>query len=114
MSGEFSDLSTEDRRKLLRLVCSFAWVDHDVDPDERKFILKLIERMDLSELDRRDAIAWLDEQVTAEELAGAVHDVPDAHKRLFVDMARELIKSDNTIADDEAQELALLELLVGD
>ena len=71
MSGEFSDLSTEDRRKLLRLVCSFAWVDHDVDPDERKFILKLIERMDLSELDRRDAIAWLDCTQHAKLAAGS-------------------------------------------
>ncbi|MEM9074597.1 MAG: TerB family tellurite resistance protein [Myxococcota bacterium] len=109
--AQFDDLSSDDRKQLLKLVCSFAWLDHEVQPEERTFIKKLIEQMNLDEEDRRDAFFWLENKVNAEEL-GSI-DVPAAHRQLFVEVARALIGSDEQVTDDEAQELALLELIAG-
>ena len=41
----FSDLEGEDRLRLLRFVCSFAWADLEVDEAERGFVYKLIDQL---------------------------------------------------------------------
>jgi uncharacterized tellurite resistance protein B-like protein len=42
-------LDREDRLRLMRFVCSFAWADLEVQPEERAFVRRLIARLDLAE-----------------------------------------------------------------
>ena len=44
-----NQLTSEDRRQLLRFVCSFAWVDLKVTVEERALAAHLISRLELDE-----------------------------------------------------------------
>ena len=83
-----SQLSQDDRLKLMKFVCSFAWADFEVRPEERAFISRLIRGL---ELDREEELAvhrWLDVPPSIEEIDPA--SVPHAHRRLFLDAAHPL------------------------
>lgn len=107
----FDDLSAEERRNLLKLVCAFAWADSQIQDEERAIIAGLVDRLDLGDDDRRDVHFWLQDKEHAAELNDVMDLVPKTHRDLFVDVCRELIGSDDQVTSDESQELALLEIL---
>ena len=103
-------LDREDRLRLMRFVCSFAWADLEVQDAERDFIKKLIERLELDADDRAKVEEWLAVPPRAEEVDPS--EIPTAHRQLFLDTTRAMVVADGRVDMEEAENLALLELLV--
>lgn len=103
-------LSREDRLRLMRFVCSFAWADLEVRGPERKLVHKMVKELHLDKDDAAQVDRWLKVPPRAEELDPAT--IPREHKKLFVDAARAMIVSDGEIDPEERESLSLLEQLI--
>ncbi len=105
-------LDREDRLRLMRFICSFAWADLEVQQEERSFVGKLIQQLDLDEDEVAQVEGWLKVPPTADELDPA--EIPREHRQLFLDTARAMIVADGKIDADEAVNFDLLEQLLVD
>ncbi len=105
-----AELQPEDRQRLMRFVCSFAWADLDVQPEERAFVRRLVERLDLDARERMQVSQWLEVPPRPEEVDP--QDVPPDHRRLFLEAARQVVAQDGVISDSEAESFELLEQLL--
>jgi len=95
----FEQLSRDDRLLLLRFVCAFAWTDLQIHEGERKFVERLIERMQLSSDDRAEALAYLHIAPSPEATNPKL--VPPAHRQIFIDSVRALIYADGEVDAEE-------------
>ena len=105
-----SKLDREDRLRLMKFVCSFAWADLEIRDEERAFVKRLMKRLELTPSEKKEVEGWLEVPPPAEEVDPA--EVPREHRQLFVDTARAMIASDGVIVENERESLALLELLL--
>lgn len=103
-------LDQEDRLRLMRFVCSFAWADLEVRPQERELVAALVDRLDLNEEERAQVAEWLQVPPAADDLDPA--DIPREHRQLFLDVAKTIVMSDGTVEQVEAENLVLLEQLL--
>ena len=103
-------LNREDRMKLMKFICSFAWADLEVQTEERQFVARMIVRLHLDEDEAAQVQRWLDVPPRAEEVDP--NQIPREHRKLFLETAREMIGADGTITEDEEETLQLLEQLV--
>ena len=97
----FEQLSRDDRMLLLRFVCAFAWTDLQIHVGERKFVERLIERMQMSSNDRAEALGYL--HVAPSPEATNPNLVPLEHRRLFIDSVRALIYADGEVDTEERE-----------
>ncbi len=104
------ELSREDRMQLMRFVCSFAWADLEVRPEEREFIVKMITHLKLDEDETAQVAEWLQVPPPADDLDP--EDIPREHRKLFLDAARALILTDGNVEDVEAENLIILDALL--
>ncbi len=104
------DIDRDQRLLLMKFVCSFAWADLEVSDEERRFVIHAVRRLELSEEERDQVMAWLQVPPPADEVDPAL--VPPEHRRLFVDAITDLIKADHHVAQDELTNLALLQRLL--
>jgi uncharacterized tellurite resistance protein B-like protein len=95
----FEQLSRDDRMLLLRFVCAFAWTDLTIHDGERKFVERLIERMQLSTDDRSEALAYLHVAPSPEATNPKL--VPKEHRRIFLESVRALIYADGDVDTEE-------------
>ena len=107
----FTDLTVEEKLRLLRFVCAFAWSDLEIQDQERTIVVKLIDKLDLPKDDREEAMGWLDHPPSEDELDP--YDVPEAHRKLFVDAALEMVGVDGVVDRLEAEQYAIFEALMG-
>ena len=105
-----TELDSEDRLRLMKFICSFAWADLEVAEEERAFVTKMTDRLGLSEQEVEKVQEWLKVPPPAEELDP--EDIPHAHRQLFIDAARAMVVVDGKIDPDEAENLALFEMLI--
>ncbi len=103
-------LDREDRIRLMKFICSFAWADLEIQDAERTFIGKLVRELELDEEERALVDGWLELPPSAEELDPA--EIPREHRQIFLDTARAMIVADGKIDPNEAENFALLEALV--
>jgi uncharacterized membrane protein YebE (DUF533 family) len=103
-------LDSEDRLRLMKFVCSFAWADLEVKDEERSFVRKMMNRLGLSDEETKLVEEWLEVPPRAEELDPS--EIPRAHRELFLDTARAMIVADGRIDQEEAENLVLLEQLL--
>lgn len=103
-------LDREDRLRLMKFICSFAWADLEIQDEERDFVQRLVEQLELDEAEAAQVEQWLQLPPTADELDPA--EIPKAHRQLFLDTARAMIVADGRIDADEAENFALFEMLV--
>ena len=103
-------LDREDRLRLMKFICSFAWADLEIQDEERAFIKKLVSELDLDDAEQAQVEAWLELPPRAEELDPA--EIPRAHRELFLETARAMIVADGVIDEGEAENFALLEALM--
>ncbi|AUX40915.1 hypothetical protein SOCE26_023170 [Sorangium cellulosum] len=103
------DLSRQERLQLMRFICSFAWADLEVREQERKFVHKMILRLELDADEAKEVGTWLEVPPAADDLDPMK--IPRAHRQLFLAAAREMISSDGEIGDEERESLSLLEQL---
>jgi tellurite resistance protein len=96
--------------QLMKFVCSFAWADLEVHPDERDFVARIVRRLDLRVDERRQVERWLELPPTPDEVDPTL--VPTAHRKTFVDTIVGIIESDGIVSDEERDNLALFEHLL--
>jgi len=105
------DLSRRDRQRLMKFICSFAWADLTVRPEERQFVARIVTQLELDQLERAEVDQWL--KVPPDPEAVDPTQIPLAQRELFLDSIEGVIAADGEIAPEERESLALLkELLV--
>ncbi len=102
-------LDREERLRLMKFVCSFAWADLEIQDEERTFVNKMIERLELED-DREQVLRWLKHPPAPEEVDPTR--VPAAHRALFVSAVEQLIAADDHIDEAEAENLELFKALL--
>ncbi|HIG71835.1 MAG TPA: TerB family tellurite resistance protein [Myxococcales bacterium] len=96
--------------QLMKFVCSFAWADLEVHPNERDFVARIVKRLDLGVDERRQVDRWLELPPSPDEIDPTL--VPTAHRKTFVDTIVGIIESDGVVSDEERDSLALFEHLL--
>jgi len=103
----FEQLSRDERLLLLRFVCAFAWTDLTIQDGERKFVLRLMDRMQLTADDRAEVEAYL--HIAPPPEATNPKLVPREHRRIFLDAVRALIYADGSVDAEERQRFERLQ-----
>ena len=104
-------MSAEDKLRLIKFLCSFAWADLRIEPSERDFVRKLVRRLALEDDEREQAEAWLTYPPIEDDLDP--NEIPTEHRKLFLDAAMEMVTADGVVDEMEVQNLAIFELLMG-
>lgn len=104
-------LSATDRLRLMRFVCSFAWADFEISPEERAFVARLIRGLELGRDEEIQVHRWLDEPPDIDDLDPTT--IPPAHKRFFLEAIEGLIAADGRIVEEESENLELFRALLG-
>jgi len=102
-------LTREDRLRLMKFVCAFAWADLEIQSQERDFVGRMIGHLELED-DRKQVEGWLKHPPAPEEVDPT--DIPAEHRELFLDAVRRLVAADDRIDPKEAETLALFEQLL--
>jgi uncharacterized tellurite resistance protein B-like protein len=103
-------LKKDERLLLLKFVCAFAWADLEVKDSEKKLVRRMIHNLKLDEDEAKKVEGWLKRPPKPEEIDP--NRVPRAHKKLFLDAARQMIAVDGEIDPAERENLELLEQLL--
>jgi len=105
-------LDRRERLRLVEFVCSFAWADFEIQPEERDFVSRLIRRLDLDADERRQVDQWLERPPRIENLDPTA--IPAAHRRDFVEAIEGLIAADGSVHEEEHETFEIFkQLLVG-
>jgi len=103
-------LASEERLRLLRFVCSFAWADLQVTEPERAAVGRLMARLGLQEQEARHVEEWLRVPPPPEDVDPT--DVPAEHRRLFLDEVSRVAVAGGHLAEEERESLLLFERLL--
>src|SRR5258706_16213759 len=103
-------LSTDDRMRLMKFVCSFAWADMHVHEKERAFVARMVKKLKLDKQEAKQVEEWLELPPRPEE--GDPTEVPKKHRELFLQATRQLIVADGEIHPEEEISFELLEELL--
>ncbi len=103
-------LSKQDRMLLLKFVCAFAWADLEVRDQERAFVARLMDKLELDDDERQQVQSWLDVSPSPEDVDP--NKIPRAHRQVFIDAARAMIYSDGEVDEEERENLELLKQLL--
>jgi len=104
-----SKLNRTERLRLMKFVCSFAWADLEVQDEERQLVHRLVKKLALDASEAAQVEQWLEVPPPPEEVDPA--EIPRAHRQLFIDTARQMVMADGRVDPEEAESLALLEML---
>ena len=105
-------LDRRDRLRLVEFVCSFAWADFEIAPEERVFVARLIRRLGLDEDEDLKVQQWLDRPPRIDDLDPT--SIPEAHRRVFVDAIAGLIAADGEISAEERESFEIFKQLLDD
>jgi len=103
-------LNQRERMRLMKFVCSFAWADLEIRPEERAFVKNLIERLTLDEEEQAQVRGWLDVPPEIELVDPTL--VPQEHRRIFLQEIEGVIESDGEIAPEERENFRIFEALL--
>jgi len=106
------ELDRRDRLRLVEFVCSFAWADLEIKPEERVFISRLIRSLDLDEDEDLKVQQWLDRPPRIDDLDPT--SIPHAHRRIFVEAIEGLISADGEISDEERDSFEIFKQLLAE
>jgi uncharacterized tellurite resistance protein B-like protein len=103
-------LNQRERMRLMKFVCSFAWADLEIRPEERDFVKNLIERLTLDDDERGKVAGWLEVPPDIESIDPTL--VPHEHRRIFLGEIQGVIESDGEIAPEERENFRIFEALL--
>jgi uncharacterized tellurite resistance protein B-like protein len=106
----FDRLERKERLRLMKFVCSFAWADLEVQPEERAFVAKMLTRLALDPEDREQVEGWLRVPPSPEAIDPT--QVPADHREVFLDAIRGVIAADGEITAAECENFRLFQDLV--
>lgn len=104
------DLSDDEKLRLLRFMCAFAWADLEIADKERDLVLGIIRALELPAEEAALAATWLDHPPSEDDLDP--YEIPDAHRRLFLEAALEMVGADDVVDVMEAENFAIFEALM--
>ena len=104
-------LSHDERLRLMKFVCSFAWTDLEVSAEERALIERMVEHGDFDLAERKQVVGWLRLPPRPEEVDPT--DIPREHRQLFLDAVRAVVLADGRVVPGERDSLALFTELIG-
>ncbi len=104
-STKLLTLDRSDRLRLMKFVCSFAWADLEVRPEERAFVAGMIERLGLDDEDAVQVASWLQSPPGPDAIDPT--EVPVEHRQVFVEAIEGVIAADGHIAPEERENLTL-------
>ena len=106
IAAVLDQLDRRERLSLMKFVCSFAWADLEVRPEERAFVARMVERLGLDAEDALKVRGWLEVPPAPDSIDPT--QIPRAHRQLFVDAVEGVIRSDGEVAREERENLELL------
>jgi len=95
----------------MKFVCSFAWADLEVRPEERVFIARMIRGLDLDRDEEIKVHGWLDVPPSPDAVDPTT--VPAPHRRFFLEAIEGVIASDGQVTAEEAENFELFRQLLG-
>ena len=104
------ELDRQSRLMLMKFVCSFAWADLEVRPQEREFVARMVRRLGLASDEREQVKRWLEVPPEPESVDPIA--IPLEHRKLFIEAIEGVIQSDGEIAPEERDNLVLLNELL--
>lgn len=107
---ELHDLESEDRLRLMRFICSFAWADLEVADTERGFVSRMITQLKLTEDEQAQVDEWLAVPPPPEDVDPT--DIPPEHRQLFLNAALQMVGADGVVDPREVETFALFEKLL--
>ena len=102
----------QERLRLLKFVCSFAWTDLRITETERDVIRQLVTAHKLDADERNQVEEWLELPPAAAEVDPL--EIPREHRDRFVESARLIIVADGQLAPVESEALRIFEELLAD
>ncbi len=99
------ELTESDRTELMRFLCSFAWADGEVQPQEKTMLERVLGGLNMSPEARAKVEPWLTAppDVEGRELKA----IDDAKREAFIDFAYEVAAADGEIAADELKHMKM-------
>lgn len=94
----------------MRFVCSFAWSDLEIQPEERQFVTKMIRCLQMEPDEAEMVEHWLKIPPRPEEVDPTR--IPRKHKEIFLEAVRGVVMSDGVLAPEEEDNLKLFEELL--
>ena len=104
------ELSRDDRLRLLKFVCSFAWTDLQVSVEERALVEELVTHYGLDEAERAQVAGWLAVPPPAEEIDPT--DISPEHRQLFYTSVKRMVEADGRVVPGERDSLELFQELL--
>lgn len=104
------ELTNEDRLRLVRFVCSFAWADLEVQDAERGFVKRLLEQLELNDAEQAQAEQWLKLPPRPEDVDPT--DIPQEHRDIFLVQVTQMMTVDGVVDPNEMEMLSLFERLM--
>ena len=102
----FEELDARQRLQLIKFVCSFAWADLEVNAEERSFVARLVERLELDARERNQVRRWL-ERPPAPDAVDPMS-IPPTHRKSFLEAIEGVVAADGEISAEERDSLAVL------
>jgi uncharacterized tellurite resistance protein B-like protein len=107
----FDVLSRDERMLLLKFVCAFAWTDLKVHEGERRFVLRLVDRLELADEDAAQVREWLAISPSPQSIDPKM--IPRDHRRAFIEAVRAVIYADGHVDREEREQLEKLKAALG-
>jgi uncharacterized tellurite resistance protein B-like protein len=103
-------LTRDDRLRLVKFVCSFAWADLEIRPEERTFVDHIVRSLELNDEDQSKVEGWMAVPPNPESVDPT--QIPSEQRKIFLDSIEGVIVADGVIAPEERENLALLRELL--
>ncbi|MHC5003272.1 MAG: tellurite resistance TerB family protein [Planctomycetota bacterium] len=97
--------------RLMKFVCSMAWADLRIAPEERELVASLIRRLELEPAEREAVAEWLRTPPRPDQVDPTR--IPRSHRELFRETLQRTIESDGSISPKERVAMHLFDQLVG-
>jgi tellurite resistance protein len=104
------ELTRDERLLLMRFVCSFAWADLEVKPEERELVARLIHRLQLDDEEKRQVLEWLESPPPPGSVDPKL--VPRAHRMKFLRAVESTVAVDGEVSAEERDSLLVFAKLI--
>ena len=99
-------LARDERMRLMKFVCSFAWADLEIRPEERRFVARMVRRLELEPEEGLQVERWLEVPPEPESIDPT--EIRPEHRQVFVEAIEGVIAADGEIGPEERENLRLL------
>lgn len=104
------ELTRKERMLLMRFVCSFAWADLEVKPEERDLVARWVRRLQLEDEERQQVLEWLESPPPLGSVDPTL--VPRAHRMKFLRAMESTVAVDGEISAEERDSLLVFAKLI--